>query len=182
MTPIWSERPSVLIEKPEFFYSVDFDANRNLNAMARFVIIWMMIMVLMTRNFSFVVIGVVLLSLMRSGETRNHDVDLEGGDSASREFCQGPTVNNPLANLTPADWGNGEMKLPACPDPIVKDSINTALASQPITGPVFQVAGDGPSTKLARRTFYSVPTSGVPDSRDAFIHGLYGGNIDRSLR
>tara|TARA_Y100000741_G_C18148649_1_gene516246 strand:+ start:104 stop:658 length:555 start_codon:yes stop_codon:yes gene_type:complete len=181
-TPIWTAQPSVLLSQPEFMYSLDFDANRNLNALARLVLIWVVVVVLMTRNLTVVVIGVMMLVLMRrAGPPTPDPIVLQSADATSRTFCQGPTLNNPLANPTPSDWGNGEIKLPACPGPIVKDAINTALASQPITGPVYEVAGDGPSTKLARRTFYSVPTSGVPDARDAFMHGLYGGNISRSL-
>eukprot|EP00966_Prymnesium_polylepis_P155858 3601006-Prymnesium_polylepis.1 len=50
---------------------------------------------------------------------------------------------------------------------------------RPITGPIYASAGEDANSKLAQRSFYSIPTSGVPDSRDEFIRGLYGDSISR---
>ena len=182
MTKLWSEYPMVLIESPtEFMYSERFDKIRNLNAMVRFSIYWSIIIYFMTgQPIVFVVLVVALLVMRRPAVTEEPIVT---GDltSDAKIYCQSPSVNNPLANPTPADWGNGKPKLPACPTDNVRSNIKEALNSQPITGPVYATAGEDANSKLARRSFYSIPTSGVPDSRDEFVRGLYGDKISRSF-
>lgn len=181
VTPIlWSENPIVLIESPaEFMYSGQFDKVRNINAMVRFSIYWSIIIYFMTgQPIVFVLLGVALI-LMRRPSVIEEPILTEDTTADAKIYCQAPSVNNPLANPTPFDWGNGKPKLPACPTDNVKSDIRNALNSQPITGPIHAVAGEDANSKLARRSFYSIPTSGVPDGRDEFVRGLYGANIGR---
>ena len=179
-TTLWSESPVVLIESPtEFMYSEQFDKIRNINAMVRFSIYWSIIIYLMTgQHIVFVVLAVALI-LMRRPASYEDPIVTENSAADSKIYCQSPSVNNPLANPTPADWGNGKPKLPACPTDSVKSSIRETLNSQPITGPIYASAGEDANSKLARRSFYSIPTSGVPDGREEFVKGLYGDNISR---
>jgi hypothetical protein len=180
MTNLWSEHPTVLIESPaEFMYSEQFDKIRNLNAMVRFAIYWTIIIYFMTWQPIVFVILVVALIVMRRPVFTEETITTEDLTSDAKIYCQSPSVHNPLANPTPADWGNGKPKLPACPTDNVRSDIKEALNSQPITGPIYATAGEDVNSKLARRSFYSIPTSGVPDDRDEFIRGLYGDNISR---
>ena len=179
-TPLWSESPIVLIESPtEFMYSEQFDKVQNLNAIVRFAIYWSIIIYLMTGQPIVFVVLVVALILMRRPAITEEPILTQNLAADSKIYCQSPSLNNPLANPTPADWGNGKPKLPACPTNNVKSSVREALNSQPITGPIYATAGEDANSKLARRSFYSIPTSGVPDSRDEFVRGLYGDNISR---
>jgi len=179
-TKLWSEYPLVLVEAPtEFMYSDKFDKTRNLNAMVRFSVYWSLIIFFMTRQPIVFVVLVVALILMRRPSASEEPIVTKDLTADSKVYCQSPSVDNPLANPTPADWGNGEPKLPACPTDNVKSSIKEALNSQPITGPIYAAAGEDSNSKLARRNFYSIPTSGVPDGRDEFMRGLYGDNIGR---
>jgi hypothetical protein len=179
-TMLWTEHPIVLIESPtEFMYSEKFDKVRNLNAMVRFTIYWSIIIFLLTGQPIVFVILVVALILMRRPVVIEEPILTEDATADAKIYCQSPSVNNPLANPTPADWGNGKPKLPACPTDNVKSDIRDALNSQPITGPIYAAAGEDANSKLARRSFYSIPTSGVPDGRDEFMRGLYGDNIGR---
>lgn len=181
-TKLWSEEPRVLLETPfEFMYSVEFDQNRNLNAMVRFSIYWSILTFFMTRSPIVFVLLVCALVLMRRPAVRDDGVITADFAADSKIYCQSPSVNNPLANPNPSDWGNGKPKLPACPSDNVRSSVRSALNSQPITGPIYEVAQDDANSKLARRSFYSIPTSGVPDSRNEFLYGLYGDNIGRSV-
>tara|TARA_B100001175_G_C19457264_1_gene614527 strand:- start:344 stop:619 length:276 start_codon:yes stop_codon:yes gene_type:complete len=84
-------------------------------------------------------------------------------------------MSNPLL----IDFGNRE-KLPACPSASVRDEIRDALNSQLITGPLVESLGDDSGTRMARRQFYSVPSTTVPNERDSFVYALYGSNIDRT--
>ena len=180
MTNLWSEHPTVLIESPaEFMYSEQFDKIRNLNAMVRFSIYWTIIIYFMTGQPIVFVILVVALIVMRRPAFTEETIITEDLTSDAKIYCQSPSVDNPLANPTPADWGNGKPKLPACPTDNVRSNIKEALNSQPITGPIYAAVGEDVNSKLARRSFYSIPTSGVPDGRDEFIRGLYGDNVSR---
>ena len=180
MTPLWSATPLVLIDRPlEFMYSDTFDANRNLNALVRLAIYWALLVYILTGAGVVFVILAVLLFLMRRPTVVDTPIVTHDLSSDSKIYCQSPSLNNPLANPSPSDWGNGHAKLPACPADNVRSEVRDALNAQPITGEVYRIAGEDANSKLARRSFYSVPTSGVPDGRDAFVYGLYGNNIGR---
>ena len=180
MTTLWSEYPIVLAESPtEFMYSEHFDKRRNLNAMVRLAIYWSIIVYFMTGQPIVFVILVVALIVMRRPAITEEPIVTENLTSDSKIYCQSPSLHNPLANPNPVDWGNGKPKLPACPTDNVRSSVREALNSQPITGPVYAATGEDTNSKLARRSFYSIPTSGVPDDRDEFMRGLYGDSISR---
>jgi hypothetical protein len=177
---LWSESPMILIENPlEFMYSESFDQNRNLNAMVRFTIYWSIFVYFLTGHPVVFVVLIVFLILMRRPAKIEVPIITENMNADSNIYCQSPSINNPLANPNPSDWGNGGVKLPACPSDNVRSSVREALNSQEITGAVYKSVGDDSNSKLARRAFYSIPTSGVPDGRDEFIKGLYGDNISR---
>lgn len=182
MTRLWSESPSVLLEAPmEYVFSDTYDSNRNLNAAVRFVVYWSILIFVMTRQWLIFVLLGVLLVVMRQGQPSRPVVD-HNEAANDRAFCQLPSVANPLANPTPGDWGNGTGKLPACPGETVQNQISDAMGSQPITGAIYNGSEvSDANSKLAARTFYSVPTSGVPDGRQDFINGLFGGNLSRSV-
>ena len=183
-TEIWSEAPGVLLESPlEFMYSKEVDSNRNVNAMVRFIIYWGILIYALTRHpVVFVICGIALLLARRpSSRVTVNPVLTDDVSADSNIYCQRPSHDNPFANPTPADYGNGETKLPACPSLSVKDDVSDALKSQPITGLVHRVGGDSADLKLSQRTFYSIPSSGIPDGRDDFVNGLYGNNVARSI-
>tara|TARA_B100001741_G_scaffold174625_1_gene143945 strand:- start:5842 stop:6405 length:564 start_codon:yes stop_codon:yes gene_type:complete len=184
-TPLWSQNPTVLLQAPlEIMYSARYSDVRNLNAMARFVILWVLVSYFVSRRPIVIVLGLIALVLLSraSMSTLSMPKLFDSHDASSRKFCQSPSIDNPMANPTPNDWGSGDVKLPACPTEVVKDNVTQALKSQPITG---VGASDAPSLDsnayLAERSFYSVPASGVPDSRENFIHALYGSNIGRPI-
>lgn len=180
---LWSQNPRVLLDAPlEFMYSYEFDSVRNLNAMVRFVIYWSILMYFMTGNpLVFVVMVAVLILMRRPVASESAEITTDDTEADSKLFCQSPSVENPMANPTLVDWGNGQAKLPACPSTSVSSDIEQALKSQPITGQVYKVGGEDINTKLTQRSFYSVPNSGVPDGRDEFVRMLYGDNIGRSI-
>ena len=177
-TRLWSKDPSVLLESPlEFVYSKDFDRNRNTNAMVRFVLYWTALAFAIKPH-----VTILLLSAAIQIMLRGKDEPERIGATESTRYCQAPSLDNPMANATPFDWGSGDSKLPACPSYMVQDRSNELIASQPITGPVYALGGRDEGSRLAERTFFSVPTSGVPDGRESFVHALYGSGIERSIK
>lgn len=179
MTPLWSEAPRILVEQPfDFMYSADFDPNRNLNAMVRFVIYWSVLIYALTRQPVVFAILVALLLLMRRPAFSAAPIVTEDLGADSKIYCQTPSRNNPLANPTHEDLGHGRSKLPACPSGDVKGEVRRVLRSQPITGDVYAAGGgEDANFRLAERSVYSIP----PDARDEYQRAVYGDNIGRSL-
>ena len=180
MVQIWSENPMVLLASPlELIYSPHYSSEQNANALARFVIYWTVFSYAITSRPSIIFIGFVLLFCMRGTTAKVPDAFLDTQDATMTKYCESPSIDNPMSNPLLTDFGNGE-KLPACPSASVRGEIRDALNSQPITGPVFENLGDDSGTRMARRQFYTVPSTTVPNERDAFVHALYGSNIDRA--
>ena len=170
----------VLLDAPlELVYSPHYSAEQNANALARFVIYWTIFSYALTNRPSLILIGCILLFCMRGTSQNVPDAMLDTQDATMTKYCESPSVSNPMANPMLTDFGSGE-KLPACPSGSVRNEIRDALNSQPITGPVFESVGDDSGTRLARRQFYTVPSTTVPNERDSFVHALYGSNIDRT--
>ena len=176
---VWSENPLVLLQSPlELVYSPHYSAVRNTNAMARFVIFWTVFSFAITKRYAIIFIGMLLLFFMRGTSSTAPEGLLDTQDASNIKYCEAPSVNNPLGNPLLSDFGGGQ-KLPACPSSTVREEIRDALNSQPITGQIFDSAHDDSSSRLARRQFYTVPSSTVPNERDAFTHALFGSNLDR---
>ena len=106
MTALWSESPRVLMEKPlEFMYSEQFDDIRNLNALVRLAVYWSIIVYFMTGQPIVFVVLIVVLVLMRRPASHEEPIVTEHLSADSKIYCQSPSINNPLANPTPNDWG-----------------------------------------------------------------------------
>jgi hypothetical protein len=178
MVRLWSEDPFVLLESPlELVYYSRYSPEQNVNALARFVIYWSVFSFAITKQSVILVIGAILLFFMR-GTTDTRDTLLDTQGASMIKYCHAPSVDNPMANPLLSDYGDG-VKLPACPYGSVRGDIREALNSQSITGPAIDSVNDDSSTRLSRRQFYTVPSTTVPNERDAFVHSLYGSNIDR---
>tara|TARA_B100002051_G_scaffold267739_1_gene296616 strand:+ start:1061 stop:1627 length:567 start_codon:yes stop_codon:yes gene_type:complete len=182
--PIWTDDPKILLDAPlEIIYTPGFDEVRNINAMARFVILWTILAYLVSFRPVVFVIGAIALFLLSRQPTPPAKLEaIEDAAVNARKYCQSPSEDNPLGNPTPHDYGTGEAKLPACPQEIVQREVKDALRNQPITGAIYGGNDyEDDNFQLSGRTFYSVPVSGVPDQREAFVHALYGSNISRPI-
>ena len=94
-------------------------------------------------------------------------------------FCQSPSAQNPLANVTLADLNNGP-RLPACPSDAVGPQIAREMDRLPITGPVIREAGKR-NARITDRPFHSTPVTTVPGDRDNFAYALYGEGLKRNV-
>ena len=179
--PLWSEDIKVLFEKPSFLYSTDSSHVDNMNSLARSILIMAICMAAIGKIWLSIII-LLLLPITLIGPSDKLSIGMEDQTSMMMKYCQIPSVDNPMANPNPSDWGNG-LKLPACPDnaPEVGNRVKDELGSQEITGRVVESVGDIDSMRIGERTFYSVPSSTVPANRESFMHALYGNTIDRTL-
>lgn len=178
--PLWIDDIKILFEKPSFLYSTDSSHVDNMNSLARSIFIIAVCLSLM-KKFWLSIIVLLLLPITLMESSNKLDIDASDQTSLMMKYCQVPSIENPMANPTPADWGNG-IKLPACPDstPEVQERVKQELNSQEITSRVVETVGEIDSMRLVDRTFYSVPSSTVPANRENFMNALYGDSIDRT--
>jgi hypothetical protein len=163
----------------EIVFNHNYTAIQNVNAMARMIIYWTLISSAIIRRPIVLVVGasaLLFLSMQQAREEKAYLLDDQYANALS--YCQKPSTDNPLANVLPSDYGNG-MKLPACVSSTVTKEIRHELDNQEITGPVYELLGTDANARAARRQFYSMPSTTVPNERDGFIHALYGKQMRR---
>ena len=194
-TVLWSENPLILFGvikendtwtfKPEILtelgYSSVVDSNRNANALARFIVFWLagiwLLRVDRSPPYAYMFIAAALLFLTSSAYHR--DAQPTGTSADAMRFCQAPSGNNPMANVSFNDYNNGP-RLPACPTDAVSGAIEEKMNTLPITGGVIDKVGKRDS-RITDRQFYSMPVTTVPASRDNFSYALFGDNISRRV-
>lgn len=190
-TPLWSDDPLVLIRAPlQLWPSAARSRTENANAVARLAICaGLALAAALRKPLLLIPLAAILLVARLSMRTSAARAARRPGDAVVAAdlhdalHCHAPSVANPMANPLPTDFGSGRPKLPACSAdvPGVDAQIDRAMRAQAITRDVYELmpAADT-NAKLATRTFFSVPASGVPDARHSFVHAVHGSNIDRS--
>ncbi len=190
-TQLWVNAPGVLFGfadgrfdprlLTEITYSASLDEVRNTNALARFIVFWVLgvwIMRGMRRPpYEYMFIGAILLFLTSSAYRQSPPPS--GSSMDEMRFCQAPSHSNPLANAGLDDFNNGA-RLPACPPDAVAADIERNIDRLPITRGVIEAVGKS-NSRISDRTFYSMPVTTVPADRANFVHALYGEGISRRI-
>lgn len=190
MTSLWTTNPHVLLQWPlDIIVSTTKSDVANLNAAARSVIILSIAALAMGgfRHAAAIALtaAVLLYMLSRTSQAKitaqNYFLDTQA--ASEMQYCQMPSISNPMANPTYADAGSG-FKLPACPPGTMKSAIREAVNGQEITSQIVRSAAEGkidPNSLPSDRAFYSMPVTTIPSNREAFVTSLYGENISRSV-
>ena len=177
---LWSADPRVLLKAPmEFVFNHTYSEIRNVNAMARMIIYWSLLSLIVVRKPFVLVMGLLALLFLASQRPRVSPKYFHDSDEATAlSYCQKPSKDNPMANALVSDYGNG-MKLPACVSSAVKDDIREQFKGHEITGPVYELAGMDANSRASERQFHSMPVTTVANERAAFAHALYGTQLRR---
>ena len=141
--------------------------NDNFNRCSRFLLLIGAIMSILTGNIAYLLFSILLLYLC-GYMYKNY-----GGFVFSRfnnENCQNPTPENPMANVLLSDYKNAIEKKPACKYDDVKNQINNSLYD------AFNVDENDFNWKNnSQRQFFSMPSTTIPNDRDAFLDFVSGG-------
>ena len=87
----------------------------------------------------------------------------------NKENCQKPSPENPMANVLLSDYKNAKEKKPACKYDDVKNQINNSLYDS------FNVDENDFNWKNnSQRQFFSMPSTTIPNDRDAFLDFVSG--------
>lgn len=198
---IWTRDPSVLIRNSSLMYVRGASAAANANSIARFILLWTLLGVVVTGRASILIVGAVLLlfsssssinsssrssgsSISSSATSASAAVGVfvdETGNVPFYRYCQLPTPENPSANTMSHHVGGGT-KLPACPSDMVTDMLNQALDATTLVdgGKLPGEDIDPQSTHMRRLRAYSMPSTTIIPDLDAFVHATMGGNIRRA--
>lgn len=186
---LWTSNPSTLLLNI-FQLTPSNPASQvaRANAAARFVVLWCLVATiafsLLSGGFKphFFIIGAVILAttgLRDAGQQTKPSVPSEQ-PAREMKFCEAPTVDNPLGNPMPTDYGKPG-KLPACPSDNVASKITQSINELPLAKMVSSKSADPFQQEIANRSFYSLPATTVPNSVENFRHAIASGGVGRRM-
>ncbi len=152
----WADDLSELFASPmHFFPTSDMTRNEKLNAASRFWIYLAAILSVVHKSIYYILVAICALAVL-SVLTKRYDV-MEMRQRHNKP-CRKPTADNPYMNN------------------LVADNLVPCDHEQEAADRVYQQEFvyedlDNMNTKLARRTFYTLPNGGIPDFED-FGKGL----------
>lgn len=185
MTPLWSDKISILYEKRYIFEVLPikkFDFNRKLNSLLRLSIYYTIIMFLLDRsntNIIFIPIIVAIITFLlktfykdRNIEGKTLQIINDGETINDKENnidnnCRMSTENNPFMN--PPLFGKNDIK--SC------QSYNNKEVQREIeknfNKDLYRDVNDIFGKNNSQRQFYSVPGKSIPNDQESFAQWLY---------
>tara|TARA_Y100000389_G_scaffold176648_1_gene188318 strand:+ start:274 stop:918 length:645 start_codon:yes stop_codon:yes gene_type:complete len=189
MTPLWTEKLSILYEKKYLFEIIpnkNFDFNRKLNSLLRLSIYYSIIVYLLDRkksNMFYIpfVVGIITYILSRKYKETFLNItntnlmnDLKIGEDLVKDLdgsCKTPSKDNPFMNPEIYDYNTQNMETPACTSYNNKglQNISENLFNETLYRDVNDIFGKNNS----QRQFYTVPGNSIPNDQDTFSKWLY---------
>ena len=189
MTPLWTEKISILYEKKYLFEIIpnkNFDFNRKLNSLLRLSIYYSVIIYLFNRKKSnmfyipFVVAIVTYVLSRKYKETflnitnQNLMNDLKTGNDLIKDLsgsCKTPSKDNPFMNPEIYDYNTQNMNTPSCTSYNNKGIQN--VSENIFNDSLYRDVNDIFGKNNSQRQFYTVPGNSIPNDQDTFAKWLY---------
>lgn len=189
----WIEDPYVLITNFCKFNPFNDFSNKkysnNMNSYTRFIIILIIVIFSITKEINYIFIGIFLIILiiimyysLRKDSYKDFPFMMNNQESlqdkgynllksaelprrASNYYNTQETVNNPLKNITPLDYGTTQEYSEA--------TRSDSDMSKFVDGKIFQTSAQWIFDKNTQ-PFYTMPISSVPNDQTTFANWLYG--------
>ena len=182
----WTHNPTTLFRIFDIAPGNQASQIAKSNAAARFVVLWCLIATIVFSALSggfrphFFIVGAVILAA--SGVRDAGLAVAVPSEQPARElkFCEAPSKENPLANPMPTDFGTTG-KLPACPSDNVSTRVRESINELPIARLVSEKSTDPYQQEIATRSFYSLPSTTVPNNVENFRHAIAGSSVQRLM-
>ena len=189
MTPLWTEKLSILYEKKYLFEIIpnkNFDFSRKLNSLLRLSIYYSTIVYLFDRKKSnmfyipFVVAIVTYVLSRKYKETflnitnANLMNDLKTGTDLIKDLsgsCKTPSKDNPFMNPEIYDYNTTNMETPSCTSYNNKGLQN--MTENIFNDSLIRDVNDIFGKNNSQRQFYTVPGNSIPNDQDTFAKWLY---------
>jgi hypothetical protein len=189
MTPLWTEKISILYEKKYLFEIIpnrNFDFNRKLNSLLRLSIYYSSIVYLLDKKKSNIfyipfVVSIITYILSRKYKETFLNVtnaqlmnDLKVGPELINDLegsCKTPSKNNPFMNPELYDYNTTNMDTPACTSYNNKGLQH--YTEKIFNESLFRDVNDLFGKNNSQRQFYTVPGNSIPNDQDTFAKWLY---------
>jgi len=165
----WYEDPSVLLKKErliEFIPLENHTYEEWLNSTVRFSMYISVLFYIFEREYVLFMIPFIAGCLTYFFYYRNKEYYDKNDDE--QYPCQRPTKDNPMMNLTIADYGYNTNKKKACDINHVKDDVKKYLNRTRYTN-AFDVLTDD----VREREYYTMPNTENPNNQHDFANWLY---------
>lgn len=180
--PFWKNDYSILWKKHlEFVPKANMTVNEKLNAIARFSIYNIILLILLRKfNFFFYTLFLILISTIifekyTSPEIKNRVLDpIERVRRRYRHAkldCTKPTRSNPFMNVLLTDYVDQPNRPPACniEDPEIRKGVEDGFYHN-----LYRNVTDIYGKRNSQRQFYTTPGTTIPNDRHRLIQSLYG--------
>ena len=189
MTPLWTEKISILYEKKYLFEIIpnkQFDFNRKLNSLLRLSIYYAVIVYLFDRkksNMFYIpfVVGIATYILSRRYKETFLNItneqlmnDVQTGTDLIKNLegsCKTPSKDNPFMNPDISDYNTSNVIEPACTSYNNKGLQN--YSEKIFNNSLFRDVNDLFGKGNSQRQFYTVPGNSIPNDQDTFAKWLY---------
>lgn len=175
MSNFWLDDYNILFKDYlNFFPNKTMSKVDNLNALTRFFIYAMILLVLFDKDEKYVYICMIcimfIIGYYKFNIVEKYDnSDLNYDNYNGGEKCQLPTYNNPFMNTNIIN--DNKDNLPACN--IMNDNINKKSQEYFDMG-LNKSIEDAWNIKNAQRQFYTTPSTTIPNKQDEFAQFCYG--------
>ena len=188
----WFRNPSHLFAKNKvliFWPLAKQTSVERLNAATRFILYTMAILYIINRDIRVIYLGLTVIMVMASmllaggikEAMRPASFEEEGvrfNATTPGQKCEQPTKDNPMANVLITDYTDNPKRPAACYYPTVKDKVKKLLNE----GTPTDQADVYSSRNQAFRSFYSMPSTTIPNDQGAFAQAAYGSVMDKTCR
>ena len=165
---LWYKNPKVLVKNlDQFFPEKKLNRINKINAIARFSIYYMILLVLLRIDMKYISIGIILLLItVYLGETTKMK-NIENIEDIKK--CQASTRENPFMNYTLGDLIENPNRLPACKYEKTKDKIRREFRAH-----VYSDASDIWGRYITDRNFYTMPNTDIVNDQTGFANWCFG--------
>jgi len=188
----WFRNPSHLFAKNKvliFWPLAKQTPVERLNAATRFILYTMAILYVINRDIRVIYLGLTVIMVMASmllaggikESMRPASFEEEGkrfSVTTPGQSCEQPTKENPMANVLMTDYVDNPKRPAACYYPTVKDKVKKFLNESTPT----DQADVYSSRNQAFRSFYSMPSTTIPNDQSAFLRSAYGPMMNKVCR
>ena len=189
MTPLWSEKLSILYEKKyllEIIPNKNFDFNRKLNSLLRLSIYYAVLIYVFDNkksNMLYIPFVVAILTYILNRKYRETFLnvtnaqlmnDLKVGPDLIKSLegsCKTPTKDNPFMNPEIYDYNTDKMTENACTTYNNKGLQN--YSENIFNDSLYRDVNDLFGKNNSQRQFYTVPGNSIPNDQDTFAKWLY---------
>lgn len=165
---LWYKNPMVLLnDYDQFFPTNNLSRAGKINAVARFGIYYLILLILFSKDAKWIAISVIVLGISYYLGVSEGFVSLD--NDIDGKACQPPTKYNPFMNYTVGDMIKGVDRMPACKYEDVKKKMRYDYKSK------FPSDSNDMWGKYASdRQFYTMPNTNIVNDQNGFATACFG--------